>query len=302
MTELQTLMQSNDPQFRSSAKPVCAYTGNNINSLMENGETLLQLAVREGRLNMVLNLILHHADTRTITMLEDADARHNQHVIYQLVRVSQSLNSMSIHADLKEHLFCEAFKQKYTDLVHYLLAQGIRFDVMINGNNIVHILCMHACVDMVPQETYLRLKMLNERNMDGKTPLILAVESQSAIGVKTLLNLDKRVDVDLPDRHGKTPLMYAVEQGNAAVVELLMCCEASIDKADDMKNTVFMMAAQSGNMDVFETLTADINPSGYINTLNTQSETALTIAAQRGHVDCVYFLLPHAMSFNKKAR
>jgi len=60
---------------------------------------------------------------------------------------------------------------------------------------------------------------LNQRNVEGQTPLHLAVEVGSWGMVKSLLKIHARMDIK--DNEGRTPLALALQLGNADIIGML---------------------------------------------------------------------------------
>lgn len=131
---------------------------------------------------------------------------------------------------------------------------------------------------------HLNLKVVNEINKEGYSPLILAcyrgntevarylinkgadVNYNNAMGTPLMaavvknnieianLLLDKNVNVDHVDANGTTALIYAVQFKNVAFVQLLLAKNADKSKVDSNGKTAFEYAVFSDNQEIINLL------------------------------------------------
>ena len=84
-------------------------------------------------------------------------------------------------------------------------------------------------------------------------PLLLAANSGSVAAVQTLLEAGATADV-AHDGNGVTPLIAAAVGGSAEMVELLLAHRAPVNRAESRNWTALSFAAQQGHMEVVNAL------------------------------------------------
>ena len=98
-------------------------------------------------------------------------------------------------------------------------------------------------------------KFLNTKNTSGQTPFHLAAAT-NATDLQTLeiLQLLKDADPNIQDIDGRTPLHLAVDKGKTAAIKYLLDIGAIADTPDFGDITPFELAAQSKNFEVLRLL------------------------------------------------
>jgi ankyrin repeat protein len=230
--------------------------------------------------------------------------------------------------------FIAEIKAGHKDNVHYLILAGATAD--LKDDNGVSALQAAAAgtdddiTDMVlgalPAEPQKAADIINQKNPDGKTPLILAVERNDTALVSKLLSLNAEVtitnnaqetplliaikhnfddlvqpliDADTKEHHsvdtllasdttGKTPMIYAVEQQKEKLVKVMLDNKVSGTAPDAGGTTPLMIAAEIGNIPIAKLF---LNAGAKIEVSDTVGNTPLTIAISRGHEDFVKFLI-----------
>lgn len=93
--------------------------------------------------------------------------------------------------------------------------------------------------------------------------------------------------LDQPDAHGATPLHMAALFGKGAAVQALRKAGACADCVDAHGSTPLMMAAECGHTETVKLLAKKAD----VNLANLDGDTALILAARRGHFEIVQRLL-----------
>ena len=138
-------------------------------------------------------------------------------------------------------------------------------------------------------------ELINNRNIDGNTALIIA----SIKGNKNIviLLLDNGAEIDIKNNNGNTALMLASNYGHKDIVELLLDNGANYNIVNHgIQNTALMMASNNGHADVVQLL---LNKGSDPNKINEEGTTALMIASYNGYTDIVKLLLENGSNTKK---
>ena len=93
-----------------------------------------------------------------------------------------------------------------------------------------------------------RIRHVNQRNIDGDTPLHVVCGWGDAAAAKILINAGAELNV--PGDLGRTPLFDAVAWGDTGLIELLINAGADINWHDDYGKTPMQLAINLGKEDV----------------------------------------------------
>jgi ankyrin repeat protein len=132
---------------------------------------------------------------------------------------------------------------------------------------------------------------LNQRNSDGHTSLLTAIDTGSEPLVR-LLAEDVRVQTDVYDNKHQTPLMLACKGGHLTIVRYLLDgsdrFSINVNDLDNTKMSALSHAAQSGdNADIMKLL---LESGALLNHTARRNRTPLMLAAESGSVQVARFL------------
>ncbi|KAL2851453.1 ankyrin repeat-containing domain protein [Aspergillus pseudoustus] len=136
--------------------------------------------------------------------------------------------------------------------------------------------------------------------LDGSTPLLLAVRHGNADIVKRLLLLGSRVRLEAWDWwSGRTALAEAAANGEAEIARLLLEKGASLETTDRDYRSPLLLAVENGHDEVVKVL---LNQGAAVNSRGKHYQTPLSSASERGHLGCVDILLDHGAKIGLQDR
>jgi ankyrin repeat protein len=234
--------------------------GVDVNLRNSDGETALHYAAKLGRLSMV-ELILPKSDAS----LQDTDGETPLHVA-----------ARNGHEDVAEKLIKETSVNVNSTTNHSMTA--LHFAVWNGHEGVVDKLLEVEDID------------INNQDDDGDSPLhYAALNGYDSIAAKILQT--KKVDVKLRNGEYKTALHLAVEQGFLKVFDVLTIDQdESVTTYDRDGNSLLHVATESGNEDIVEKIIAKLTVDD-VNYQNDAKQTALHIAAKKGHATIITRIL-----------
>ncbi|CAL1285645.1 unnamed protein product [Larinioides sclopetarius] len=178
------------------------------------------------------------------------------------------------------------------EVMWYLIEQEhISMDISmddVNGKTPLHIAVENQSNNIVKYLSKFCI-CLNKKDKHGLTPLHTAILWNNIDAVKILL--DKETNVDANRSYGNyTALQIAARCGNPYLVKLLIAKKAHIDAKCMFGATSLHLATLNGNFEIVKILVesgADVNAKSYVGT------TPLSNAASKGKIEIVEFLLQH---------
>lgn len=134
---------------------------------------------------------------------------------------------------------------------------------------------------------------LAQQTINGRTPLIAAVQSQSPALAKIII--DSGGDVNVKDAQGFTPLIHAVQQSGRTLVDVLLQAGADVNARDALSNTALIHAVRAGNQPAALIL---MESGAQLNPRNDKGQTALFEAVARKDVPAIQLLLSRSADPN----
>lgn len=140
-----------------------------------------------------------------------------------------------------------------------------------------------------------KAKIINHRDNEGRTALLVALEKKRDNVVKLLLEKgSNEINVNLPDRNGMTALHLAARGNNLGLVKLLLE-KADQRLKDEWGRTALLEAAAQGKNAVVDLLlhssSGSATSSELVNSPDKEGQTALLVAAERGNREMIEKLL-----------
>jgi ankyrin repeat protein len=138
---------------------------------------------------------------------------------------------------------------------------------------------------------------VNATNNAGLTALMKAVWDLE----KTRLLIQGGADVNAASKMGSTPLIIAsFAYGSSEVVKALIAAGAKVEAANGLGGNAVVAAAEAGDLNTLRVLLDhDGDPDSKTHIVESGSEaSALMIASQMGHLDCVKLLLDRGAKLN----
>lgn len=200
---------------------------------------------------------------------------------YLLDEFKGNINEKDIYGTTLLHYAVRGGRE---ELVQLLLDRGAnRFHLDNGGNTLAHVAAKYGRVDLFPK--FEKVLNCNQKNGDGKTPLMLAAQRGHVAVAQMLLekyadNLDSVVNAT--DNEGCSVLFHAVKKGRIELIWLLINSGAKVDRVDSQGNSIANLVAEMGDAILLNKVVARlaIDP----NQRNLSGATLLMSAAQSGSI------------------
>ena len=188
----------------------------------------------------------------------------------------------------------------YIELVSVLLA--INANIEDKGHKNESTPLIEACDNGHEQIVELLLKHganVNAKSACRNTPMHYAVQHNFVAIVKLLLKYaptNGGLKLEEPNENGHTPLMEAASAGFVECAKLLIEAGAQVNtQSNEFKETALTLAAYKGHADMVAYLIAQ---SADIEHKTDEMHTALMEACMDGHVECARILIQHGACVN----
>ncbi|CAL1532640.1 unnamed protein product [Lymnaea stagnalis] len=289
------------PQVPGNA---AAYLSVDVDSQTEsNHDTALTLACAGG-----------HAELVTLLLSKGADIEHRDKKGFTPLILSATAGHVDVVEILLDHgADIEAQSERTKDTPLSLACSGGRYEVvelLLNrGANKEHRnVSDYTPLSLAASGGYVNIiKLLLSHNAEinsrtgsklGISPLMLAAMNGHTAAVKLLLDMGSDINAQI-ETNRNTALTLACFQGRHEVVSLLVDRKANIEHRAKTGLTPLMEAASGGYVEVGRVLLdkgADVNAPP----VPSSRDTALTIAADKGHYRFVELLLHRGASVDVK--
>ena len=128
--------------------------------------------------------------------------------------------------------------------------------------------------------------VIGTANAGAYDDMLVAIKNDDT--AKVLALLERGMDANTADQNGTTLVMYAARSGNVKLLEQLLSHHANILKNNNYGDTAISLSALEGHLDCVLLLAksgADLNPSN--------TWTPLNYAAFNGHLEVATYLIEH---------
>ncbi|KAK3239920.1 hypothetical protein CYMTET_50186 [Cymbomonas tetramitiformis] len=255
----------------------------------EIGSMSLYEAARKGNATVVSYILdeghgVNTRDSEGNTALTLASRRGSSDVVKILLGHNPLINTRNFFDNTP---LIEATKNAHVECCRLLLAAGAQYTGE-DRTSAVHEAARHGDLELLRlllvtlgEESSIRLNAFHE------TPLHIAAELGHVECVECLLH--SGADVRADDENGVTPLHLASEKGHSDVISVLLSWGAEVNAKEDLGQTALMEAARAGHVQACRELLAQ--PFILVDAGDDTGATALISAARAGHVAVVSLLL-----------
>jgi ankyrin repeat protein len=125
-------------------------------------------------------------------------------------------------------------------------------------------------------------------NSQGQSAWMLAVYNDNETIFEKLINCSNET-VNISDNEQHTPLFYAIEKHNLNFVTSILARGANVNHVDNNKNTPLIQAVRYGLDDIVLAILK--YPTVLVNEVNSNHDTALSLALQHKKIDIVSALI-----------
>ncbi|KXJ74392.1 hypothetical protein RP20_CCG013771 [Aedes albopictus] len=253
--------------------------------------TALHYATYSGHLGVVELLLDGGAEVNAIddkqrTPLHLAATGSHEEIVKLLLLRSANQNLQDSNQDTPLHL---AIRSQYTECSEMLINERTDFNLQNKKRwTPLHVAIRYERNKIVPQ--LILPENLNLPDIEGRTPLHLAVDKKSVENVKVLLNFSPDVKLNAQDNKQQTPLHVAAQHGNSEIVRQLLADSTTIiDVQDNKQQTPLHLAAQHGHSEIVRQLLAV--STTIIDVLDKGHNTALHLALQHVNGETAHLLI-----------
>ena len=261
--------------------------GADVRKKARYGRTALYYASVRGHIDILLHLIDHGADVNKKDSRNIRTALHHASERGDL-KVVEALLSKDAKIDVEDGDYCTplmlAAGRRHIDILLYLINRGADVNKK-DGRGRTALHYASERGDFKVAEALLSKGAIDEKAWNQCTPLMLAAERGH---IDILLHLiNHGADVNKKDGRGRTALHYASERGDFKVAEALLS-KGAIDEKAWNQCTPLMLAAERGHIDILLYL---INRGADVNKKDGRKRTALHYASTRGKMRVIEALL-----------
>ncbi|OMO54016.1 hypothetical protein CCACVL1_28132 [Corchorus capsularis] len=287
------------------------HKGNILEQRDEESNTILHLAVRQGKLEMVRELIrlnrklLEAENEKQETPLHEACRQKNLEVFTLLLdsnpNMAYQLNSEN------QSIFSLACSHGFVEAVDIMLDMSalMEFEETAIHSVPLHLALPRGHTDLMKKILQVRPTLAAKTNLHRSSLLHYASSMGDMDITKMLLSLDRFLALK-HNRDGYTPVHLAVICGRVAVVEEFLSRIPVSFQASTLKdgNNVFHLAAKFDRYEIFMLLSQDYShASKLLDRRNRSGDTVLHVAVSRGNyhlAQSILYIRNWVLSINSK--
>ena len=275
--------------YMKVAETLCD-NGGSPNAITEDGVTVLAKAIDRGKKGQLEFLLAHKGDPNAKfqggrTALHFAARKTNEAASKALLAAGADINATD--------------EEGHTPLDYVDVSSGAEFAAWFksqgakhgepkaepNGDTVLHRVVGDGNLAVLKETVEAYPKLLDQRNEEGLTPLMIAVSEGWLEGAETLAAAG--ANVGLKAGHDKTLAFLAAESGKLAVLKWVVSKGVSPKEPDGYGRTPLQRAAEKS----LECVQWLVEQGVDINAKSKSDDTALVTALSRDRVDVVKFLI-----------
>ncbi|MGD2169512.1 MAG: ankyrin repeat domain-containing protein [Chlamydiota bacterium] len=271
----------------------------NLHSIPEKEKKLLfYLAIQEGNLTIVQDLLRHHIVEANEKFdngkrpLHIATASGHLEIVKLLKDTGANINEREANTSLPVEI---AYLSNQPEILWYFLSlEELSLDLLAT---IVKTDMLFLAIDRKQNEAAIRL-IQNGANIhicEGQTPLISAVIANSLPIVQELLK-HPEIEIDQKDANENTALLWSAHQGHLEISRLLIAQGANAHAKNKSSFTPLITAIEKQRFSIIQELVN--NPKIQINQPGFNGAIALHYAVNKGDHKTTELLLQHGANVN----
>lgn len=271
-------------------------SGADVNVRDEENDTPLIVSSRNGRSEIVKLLIAKGADVEAMnnsraTALSAAAQAGHAEIVKMLLASATNINVRNAEGCTALALACAG---GHLDVAELLLNEKADVKAKANdGDTALSLACSQGHLE-IAKLLLDRGADINSRDLDGATALSQAARSGHEDLVKLLLSKGAKVTTR-GGRYLERQLMLAIMQGDAGRASFLLSQGANVETIVTEGDTALTLAASLGHAELVKTL---LDAGAKVNAKAYRETTALMAAAKAGHLDVVRLLVSRGAQIN----
>ncbi len=189
------------------------------------GISPFEVAILANDLSMVELLLAHGADPNlqhcselylgSLPVIFLSISSGNPTIVSALIRSGANINTKCVNSFGCFTPIYVSYSQKYDEVYDVLTQYGAR--ISKKNQEQAEFIRSVLSGDKEHMQLLYKPEFKHLRTIEGKTPVILAIESGNDLLVKEFLRMD--FDVNITDTFGRSPGVYALKKGNPKIVE-----------------------------------------------------------------------------------
>ncbi|XP_062568050.1 serine/threonine-protein phosphatase 6 regulatory ankyrin repeat subunit B-like [Saccostrea cucullata] len=262
-----------------------------INSLQEDGETILHQCCRSGKMEMCEYLVKHFSDlleikdTKGCTVLHSACRGGSVEIVSFLLEKGMDFNALSNDGKTILHIAC--LNGKF-DICEYLVENYPHLlDVKDKSSNtVLHDAAWEGNVEQVKLLIEKKMNIFS-RQEDGETILHQCCRSGKMEMCEYLVNHFSEL-MEIRDNNGWTVLHSACSGGSVDIVSFLLNKGLDINVLSNVGESILHIACLNSNHDVCRYLST--NHQDLLAVTDNKGKSVIDIAAEQGDIDMIHIL------------
>ena len=248
--------------------------GADVNKLNEYGQTPLHTAAggEKDCPELCSMLLDHNAKVDAV----DKDGNQPLHLACKQWHTSTVGLLLSHGADLT------ALNNQQKKPFHFANESVLKSYEVHDGNHALHIAAKRGHIQTVQSLVDCGADV-NELNEDGQTPLHTVAGGLEDCPELCSILLKHHAKIDVVDKDGNQPLHLACEADLTSTVQYLLDCNADVFSKNNFHQTVLHRAVRS-KRDCFEVCEMLIAKGSRLNVVDSNGDTPLHLACQKGHM------------------